>query len=121
YNNGAINRKDAIYGESYTSDGKPAKLLPTSRPTTQQVQQRGMLAALWPLPRWEISQPGNILRVFERGGRFRPSVGVPQTLEDPGKPDPKLSVRGDGTDARTDLGLLALPNSGLPEPRLTSF
>ena len=28
-----------------------------------------MLPFLDPLPRWEVTQPGNVLRVFERGGR----------------------------------------------------
>ena len=37
-----------------------------------------MVPYLDPLPRFEISQPGNILRIFERGGRFRPEVGIPE-------------------------------------------
>jgi hypothetical protein len=46
----------------------------------------GALSFLDPLPRWEISQPGNILRVFERGGRGRSEVGLPERESDPGRP-----------------------------------
>src|SRR5581483_4266948 len=77
YNNGAFRSKTAVYGESYSPDGKQQKIQPATRPSVYDVMNRGMTAALWPLPRWEVTQPGNILRVFERGGRFRPIVAEP--------------------------------------------
>ena len=40
-------------------------------PTAAEIREQGVLPFLDPLPRFEVSQPGNILRVFERGGRFR--------------------------------------------------
>ncbi len=43
--------------------------LPPPSPATR--TWKGVLSFLDPLPRWEISQPGNVLRVFERGGRGR--------------------------------------------------
>ncbi|HVT89816.1 MAG TPA: hypothetical protein VHD56_13260 [Tepidisphaeraceae bacterium] len=116
YNNGAINRKTPVYGESYTTDGQPRQIKQNS-PSTQP----GVLFSLWPLPRWEISQPGNILRVFERGAKFRPQVGVPETAEDPGKPDVKLSLRGFGTDTRTDPVFLGLQKTRLLDPTLNLF
>ena len=94
YNNGAINRKTAVYAESYAPDGRARKIQPTTAPTQEQIDKKGMAVALWPLPRWEISQPGNVLRVFERGGKHRPIIGEGDPFEDAGKPDVKLSIRG---------------------------
>jgi hypothetical protein len=119
YNNGAINRKTPTFGESYAPDGTPQKIVQTPPPTTQQFHDRGILSSLWPLPRWEASQPGNILRVFERGAKARPQVGLPDRLEDPGKPDVKLSVRGFGTDTRTDPVFIGLQKTRLLDPTLS--
>ena len=38
---------------------------------------KGVLPNSTPLARWEVSQPGNILRVFERGGGERSEIGNP--------------------------------------------
>jgi hypothetical protein len=119
YNNGSNNSRAAIFGEGYAPDGSPAMILPASQPTTRQAEKNGMLTGLWPLLRWEISQPGNVLRVFERGGKDRPVVGVPNMNEDPGKPDVKLSVRGFGTDIRTDPVTIGLQKTRLFDPTLT--
>jgi hypothetical protein len=118
YNNGAINRKDAVYGESYAPDGSPRQLVQKPVPTTQQVLMQGILPTLYPLPRWEVTQPGNILRVFERGGKRRPILGVPDPLEEPGRPEVKLSVRGYGTDVRTDPVFIGLQKTRLLDPTL---
>jgi len=48
--------------------------------------------------RFEITQPGNVLRFFERGGRFRPEIGIPERLEESGKPRTRLGERGLGTE-----------------------
>ena len=60
------------------------------------------------LQRWEISQPGNVLRVFERGGEKKPELGIPSPEEDSGAPDIKLSDRGFGTELRHRPGLLGI-------------
>src|SRR4051794_14987997 len=86
YNNGTYNTKTPIFGEGYSPDGKAAKLMPATAPTTRQAEKNGWLTDLWPLQRWEISQPGNILRVFERGAKSRPVIGIPNSLDDSGKP-----------------------------------
>jgi hypothetical protein len=121
YNNGAINRRTALYGEAYTIAGAPAEILAKTPPSHSQTIYRGVLPGLLPLPRWEITQPGNILRVFERGGQFRPIIGLQDPLEDSGKPDVKLSVRGFGTDVRTDPVFIGLQKTRLMDPTLNQF
>ena len=127
YNNGVVRRKSAVYGEQYTTNpadpatAVPAKLNANPTPTTTQMLTRGLLPTLWPLPRWEISLPGNLLRVFERGGEFRPVLGIPNPEEDPGRPDVKLSVRGLGTDVRTDPVFIGLQKTRLMDPTLNMW
>ena len=108
YNNGAFPLKTPRFGESYGADGKPQRLLTFPPPTPEEVSRKGVLPFLDPLQRWEISQPGNVLRVFERGGRKKPEVGNPSLEEEPGKPEIKLSERGFGTELRTDPVFLGL-------------
>src|SRR5436190_1160447 len=102
YNNGGFPIKDPSFGESYSSSGAPQTLMQIPPPTNDQRRLKGILSFLDPLPRWEISQPGNILRVFERGGKRRLETGLPDRDEDAGKPDKGLSARGLGTAQRTD-------------------
>ncbi len=78
-----------------------------------------LLPFLDPLPRWEVSQPGNVLRVFERGGSKKGEVGNPTRNEDPGHPDVKLSDRGFGTELRTDPVFLGLQKTRLLDPMLS--
>src|SRR5205807_614888 len=87
-------------------------------PTAEEQRVKGLLDFLDPIPRWEISQPGNVLRVFERGGRRRLEVGLPDKEEDPGKPDKGLSPRGFGTNNRTDPVFLGLQKTRLLDPTL---
>ena len=118
YNNGGFPIKDANFGESYSANGAPQSLVQVPQPTAEQRRLKGVLPFLDPLPRWEISQPGNILRVFERGGRRRVETGLPDRDEDPGKPDEGLSVRGLGTAQRTDPVYLGLQKTRLLDPTL---
>jgi hypothetical protein len=119
YNNGAFPLKDPHFGESYGADGKPQRLIAFPTPTAEEIEKKGVLPYLDPLQRWEISQPGNVLRVFERGGRKRPEVGNPDPDEDPGKPEIKLSERGFGTELRTDPVFLGLQKTRLLDPLLS--
>ena len=116
YNNGSFHLKDARFGESYSESGAPQTLLQTS--TEEQRRMKGLLSLLDPIPRWEISQPGNVLRVFERGGKRRLEVGLPDKEEEPGKPDKGLSPRGFGTAQRTDPVFLGLQKTRLLDPTL---
>ena len=83
YNNGAFPFKDARFGESYSHTGVPQRLRTFPPPTEQETALKGILPVLDPLARWEISQPGNILRVFERGGGPRCDLGIPNPEEIP--------------------------------------
>ena len=131
YNNGVIKQKNALFAEEYTTDPRnpsvavPAKVVASSQPsewpTLSQTLYRGILPELYPTPRWEITIPGNVLRVFERGGAIRPVLGIPETEEDPGRPDVKLSVRGYGTDVRTDPVFIGLQKTRLMDPTLAMF
>ncbi len=118
YNNGGYHIKDAQFGESYNEDGKPQALFQNPKPTREQQANKGFLTSLYPLPRWELSQPGNILRVFERGGKRRLEVGLPDKEEEPGKPDKGLSPRGLGTNNRTDPVYLGIQKTRLLDPTL---
>jgi hypothetical protein len=91
YNNGGFPLKDARFGESYNERGAPQRLLQNPQPSAEEQRVKGLLSFLDPLPRWEVSQPGNVLRVFERGGKRRSEVGLPDREEEPGKPDKGLS------------------------------
>jgi hypothetical protein len=121
YNNGAVNRKDAIYGELYMTDGTPARVVAPNPPTPEETRTKGVLPSLGPLPRWEVTQPGNILRVFERGGERRPIIGIQETEEEAGHPDVKLSLRGLGTQLRTDPVFIGLQKTRLLDPTLNFF
>ena len=118
YNNGGFPLKNPHFGESYSQDGEPQRLISVPPPTAEETRTKGVLPELQPLQRWEISQPGNILRVFERGGTGRPEVGNPKLEEDSGKPDVKLSERGFGTELRTDPVFLGLQKTRLLDPLL---
>jgi hypothetical protein len=119
YNNGSFPAKNPHFGESYDSGGAPQRLQTFPVPTPEETRLKGVLPYLDPLPRWETSQPGNVLRVFERGGGPRSEVGNPVADEEPGRPDVKLSSRGFGTLLRTDPVYLGLQKTRLLDPLLS--
>ncbi len=116
YNNGGYPTKNTHFGESYDSDGKPQSIKTFPPPTPEETRTKGVLPELDPLYRWEISQPGNVLRVFERGGEKKSELGNPNREEDPGRPDAKLGDRGFGTELRTDPVFLGLQKTRLVDP-----
>jgi len=119
YNNGAYPLKNAAFGEFYTTDGRPAMARTRPAPAADETRTRGAVAALLPLPRWEITQPGNVLRVFERGGLPIPEIANPASGDqEAGRPDDKLSARGFGTFLRTDPVFLGLQKTRLLDPTL---
>ena len=119
YNNGAYPEKNARFGESYARNGQPQRLVTWPPPTPEETRKKGVLPFLDPLERWEISQPGNVLRVFERGGRRKGGIGNPDRHEEPGRPDVTLSDRGFGTKLRTDPVFLGLQKTRLLDPMLS--
>ncbi|MGB7351803.1 MAG: hypothetical protein WBC66_18250, partial [Candidatus Acidiferrales bacterium] len=118
YNNGSYPLKDEHFGESYSVDGTAQRVKTYPAPNAEETLIKGILPFVEPLERWEISQPGNVLRVFERGGEDKSEIGNPDRLEEPGKPDDKLSSRGFGTQLRTDPVFLGLQKTRLLDPTL---
>ena len=127
YNNGILPYKQYFLGEAYTNSGESA-VLKGPVPTTPEMRERGILDILYPLPAWETVKPGDIFRVFERGGRnignLFPETGIPnslgqiQRLEEPGRPDFRQSNRGPGTGARISVPLINLTKTRLNDPLL---
>ena len=116
YNNGGVPTKNTRFGESYDRNGRPQSLKTVPPPSGEETRAKGVLPELSPLNRWETSQPGNVLRVFERGGEKKAEIGNPTRAEQPGKPDDKLSERGFGTELRTDPVFLGLQKTRLVDP-----
>lgn len=118
YNNGSYPLKNARFGESYSMHGAPQRLLTNPPPTEYEMKVKGVLPYLDPLPKFEVSQPGNVLRIFERGGKGRVEVGIPNPFNPPGRPEVRLSDRGLGTQNRTDPVLIGLQKTRLLDPTL---
>ena len=119
YNNGSVPYKRARHGEAYSMTGAPLRINTVPAPTAWEMEKKGVVPFLDPLPRFEVSQPGNILRIFEAGGRFRAQeVGIPEQKEEPGRPRARLSDRGLGTVNRTDPVLVSLNKTRLFDPTL---
>jgi hypothetical protein len=118
YNNGAFYLKNYRFGQAYGADGAPLKLVNYTPVTPADTQLQGILPFIEPLPRFNLSNPGNILRIFEKGGRKQLQLGLPTSEEPNGKPDRRLSERGLGTLNRTDPVFLGLQKTRLHDPLL---
>jgi hypothetical protein len=130
YNNGILPFKNYLLGEAYTRDGLAAKITtpgagPGGKLSEGQIA-RGVLAEMYPLPTWHVIPPGDVFRVFERGGRTInsqfPEIGLPnpsgsiQRLEEPGRPDLKQSNRGPATGLRVAIPALNIHKTRLNDP-----
>jgi hypothetical protein len=100
YNNGSYPLKNPTFGESYDVHGRAQKLISSPVPSPEQTRTTGELPFLLPLPKFEFTQPGNTLRVFERG-------------------DTRLCIRGFGTLTRTDPVFQGLQRTRLFDPLLS--
>jgi LVIVD repeat len=130
YNNGIVPFKTPLFGEAYTRSGEPARIVSpfTTADGTLTAGQKakGALAELYPLPTWQVVPPGDIVRVFERGGRTIgtqfPEIGLPspsgsiQRLEEAGRPDIRQSNRGPGTGLRVSIPILNIHKTRLNDP-----
>jgi hypothetical protein len=128
YNNGILPYKNYMFGEAYTRQGEPAKIVspPSPEAVTPEQKARGVLAELYPLPTWHVVPPGDVFRVFERGGRTIgtqfPEIGLPspsgaiQRLEESGRPDIRQSNRGPGTGLRVAIPILNIHKTRLNDP-----
>ncbi|MFO1494405.1 MAG: hypothetical protein U1F26_07085 [Lysobacterales bacterium] len=127
YNNGILKFKRYILGEGYTREGEAATIT-SLEPVTPAMQIKGALAQLVPLPAWEVIPPGDIFRVFERGGRninttfaetgLPNSLGQIQRLEEPGRPDIRQSNRGPGTGQRIAVPVINITKTRLNDPNM---
>lgn len=122
YANGIVSRKPGLLGESYDRNGKPQALKPATPPTPDQIAH-GALPLLVPPPNWEITQPGEYFRAFERGGiangTIPPEIGNPKGEDEAGRPDIRLGNRGRGTGSRITPGLINLMKTRLNDPHLS--
>ncbi|WP_200821220.1 hypothetical protein [Oceanicoccus sp. KOV_DT_Chl] len=128
YNNGILPNKNYFLGESYNRDGEGQLIKGPVIPDElkQAAADKGIIEALYPLPAWETTKPGDIFRVFERGGRnitnLFPETGLPsnlgqiQRLEEPGRPDIKQSNRGEGTGGRISVPIINITKTRLNDP-----
>lgn len=123
YNNNILPFKRYVLGESYSRDGEPQSLIDSSLPDTNDPKSAWALAKLLPLPTWEVVSPGDNFRIFERGGLFVksqfPEIGLPNSLEEPGKPDVRQSNRGPGTGSRISVPVLNVHKTRLNDPHLS--
>lgn len=138
YANGIVSQKRSIFGESYSPQGRYQGIQSlvqnddgSWRKIDPEVAKKHSISPLVaPLPHWEITQVGNIYRVFEQGSRLGgpalgfnglpiPLPGIPDKFEDPGRPNNKLSDRGLGTSNRVDLPVLNIHKSRLNDPHLS--
>jgi hypothetical protein len=130
YNNGILPFKNYLLGEAYTRLGEAAKITspgagPGGKLSEDQIA-RGVIAEMYPLPTWHVIPPGDVFRVFERGGRTInsqfPEIAIPnptgqiQRLEEPGRPDLKQSNRGPGTGLRVAIPALNIHKTRLNDP-----
>jgi hypothetical protein len=118
YNNGALPVKNYIVGQAYSDYGVGLKLNAPFAPTAAETLKYGWLPYLVPIPRFNLSQPGNLFRIFEKGTEPPLQLGVPTLDEPPGKPGRRLSERGLGTLNRTDPVVLGAQKTRLHDPLL---
>ena len=127
YNNGILPFKRYVLGEAYTPKGEGATIV-NPVPVNPFMTEKGILPRLYPLPAWETTVPGDIFRVFERGGRVIssqfPEIGLPnssgslQKLDEPGRPDLKQSNRGPGTGSRISVPVINITKTRLNDPHM---
>ena len=127
YNNGILDAKNYILGESYDRNGVGACVRgPALDPKI--AFDANILPELYPLPAWETVKPADVFRIFERGGRninnqfaetgLPDAKGELQRIEEPGRPDFRQSNRGPGTGARIAIPVLNLTKTRLNDPHL---
>src|SRR5436190_599104 len=118
YNNGSFPLKNYRFGQAYGPGGEPLTLINPEPVTPEDTHHHGILPFIEPLPRFPLGQPGNILRIFEKGGEKQLQLGTPTATEPPGRPLRRLSERGFGTLNRIDPVFLNLQKTRLHDPLL---
>ncbi len=128
YNNGVLDFKNYILGESYNRDGIGTRVVGAASGPADRLRCRRSCRSSIRLPAWETVKPADVFRVFERGGRnisnVFPEIGLPdaagelQRIEEPGRPDIRQSNRGPGTGARIAIPVLNITKTRLNDPHL---
>ncbi|MDW8344195.1 MAG: hypothetical protein RMM51_06850 [Verrucomicrobiae bacterium] len=118
YNNGAAPLKNYRFGQVYGPYGVPLKLVSPIEVTPEMERKHGILPFIIPLPRFHVGHPGNIFRIFEKGGTRLLELGIPDPFEPPGRPLRRLSERGLGTLNRIDPVILNAQKTRLNDPLL---
>jgi len=125
YNNGILPFKHSILGETYNREGI-GTTADNGIPNDATMDAHGVLPKINPMPAWETVPPGDVFRIFERGGRnvnnVFTEIGLPnefgqiQKLEEPGRPDIRQSFRGPGTALRVSIPVLNITKTRLNDP-----
>jgi hypothetical protein len=97
YNNGAFERKVALYGEAYDREGRPAELVADE--ISAGARAHGAIDGLVPHPAFPITRIKDPLRVAEVD-------------------NPALGLRGPGTDGRISAAFLNVLKTRLNDPTL---
>ncbi|MEI6653518.1 MAG: hypothetical protein WCP45_02015 [Verrucomicrobiota bacterium] len=118
YNNGSYPVKDSIFGQAYGANGVPLALQSPIKVTPEMQRTLGIVQEIFPLPRFNISQTGNIFRIFEKGGTRLAELGNPDPFEPPGRPLRRLGERGLGTFSRVDPVVIGAHKTRLHDPLL---
>ncbi len=121
YNNGAYPAKNSIFGQAYGANGVPLALQSPIKVTPEMQKKMGVVPSIFPLPRFNISQPGNTFRIFEKGGTRLAEIGNPDPFDPPGKPQRRLGERGLGTSLRVDPVVIGAHKTRLHDPLLDFF
>jgi hypothetical protein len=126
YNNGILPYKHSILGESYIAATSKPAAVKAGMEITPNMDRHGILPSIAPMPSWETTPPGDVFRIFERGGRnlgqILAEIGNPnelgqiQRLEEPGRPDIRQSNRGPGTGLRVSIPVLNVHKTRLNDP-----
>ena len=87
YNNGGFYLKNYRFGQAYGADGAPLRLDQLHPGHARgHARRTAFFRFIEPLPRFNLSNPGNILRIFEKGGEKQLQLGLPTSDEPPGRP-----------------------------------
>lgn len=121
YNNGAYPAKDSIFGQAYGLNGVALALQSPIKVTPEMQKKMGIVQSIFPLPRFNISQPGNLYRIFEKGGTRLAEIGNPDPFDAPGRPFRRLGERGLGTLSRVDPVIIGAHKTRLHDPLLDFF
>lgn len=98
YNNGSIETKVALFGETFDRNGRASELVDTT-PPSRGARQHGALKKLVPHPEFQISTIKDPLRIAEVN-------------------NPTLGTRGPGTDGRISAVLMNVLKTRLNDPTL---